>query len=368
MLLENPFTPTFGEIPVVLAGRELIVSDLVNAFDRKGRSPDLTTLISGARGTGKTALLAVAAEKAEERGWIAVRVPALPGMLDEILDRAHVSARHILEKEGAKLSSIGVGSFISLGWDNPDRENHTWATNMSLLLDELAESGTGLLILVDEIRSDLDELVRLVATYQQFVGERRRIGLIMAGIPYQVSSLLNDQSASFLRRAQILQLGRIDDFAVADALRKTVESGGRAIDPDAVEIATKGIDGFAFMLQLVGYRMWDASPDAPIITADHASTGVARALAEMSDRVLEATWRELSDGDIAFLKAMLPDKDESKMKDISERMGKPGSYTSSYRKRLLMQGVIGERRRGSVGFELPGFKAFLKEKIEEAES
>ena len=119
------------------------------------------------------------------------------------------------------------------------------------------------------------------------------------------------------------------------------------------------------MVQLVGYRMWNVAPKEAVITAKHALKGAKRAREEMSERVLEATWRELSDGDIAFLRAMLPDDEESSMRDIATRMGKPGSYVSTYRRRLLEQGVIGERRRGSVGFELPAFREFLAGKEDE---
>lgn len=54
---ENPFTPSFGEIPVYLAGRREIIDACSRAFLSERRRPELTTLFSGARGTGKTALL-----------------------------------------------------------------------------------------------------------------------------------------------------------------------------------------------------------------------------------------------------------------------------------------------------------------------
>ena len=87
------------------------------------------------------------------------------------------------------------------------------------------------------------------------------------------------------------------------------------------------------------------------------------AQAEFRSYVLESTYRDLSDGDLAFLKAMLPDEGASSMRDIAERLGKSSSYASTYRERLLRQGVIGEPDRNAVGFELPGFREFLIERI-----
>ena len=92
MRRENPFTPSFGEIPARLAGRDQILYDVTRALESEHRRPDLTTIFSGARGTGKTALLALIAEEAERRGWVAVSTTALPGMLEDIEIRARRKA------------------------------------------------------------------------------------------------------------------------------------------------------------------------------------------------------------------------------------------------------------------------------------
>ena len=71
--LENPFTPSFGEVPAHLAGRQQIIRDLDRAFLSQRRRPELTSIFSGARGTGKTALMSSLATRAESHGWIAVK-------------------------------------------------------------------------------------------------------------------------------------------------------------------------------------------------------------------------------------------------------------------------------------------------------
>lgn len=92
MRRENPFTPSFGEIPARLAGRDQILYDVTRALESERRRPDLTTIFSGASGTGKTALLALIAEEAERRGWVAVSTTALSGMLEDIEIRARRKA------------------------------------------------------------------------------------------------------------------------------------------------------------------------------------------------------------------------------------------------------------------------------------
>ena len=57
MALKNPFTPSFGKVPAVLAGRDLLLDDMTSAFEQGSGDPNLSTILMGARGTGKTALM-----------------------------------------------------------------------------------------------------------------------------------------------------------------------------------------------------------------------------------------------------------------------------------------------------------------------
>ena len=43
------------------------------------------------------------------------------------------------------------------------------------------------------------------------------------------------------------------------------------------------------------------------------------------------------------------------------RMGVASNYASQYKRRLLEGGVIGERRRGLVGFDIPAFRELLSQ-------
>ena len=83
----------------------------------------------------------------------------------------------------------------------------------------------------------------------------------------------------------------------------------------------------------------------------------------MASASLETTYRELSDKDIEFLLAMLPDSGPSRTSEIAKRMGVASNYASQYKRRLLEDGVIGERGRGLVGFDIPAFREFLSEKV-----
>lgn len=62
---------------------------------------------------------------------------------------------------------------------------------------------------------------------------------------------------------------------------------------------------------------------------------------------------------------MLPDSgDVSSISNVAKRMGVSSNYASKYRARLIRarlieQGVIGERGRGRIGYDMPLFREFV---------
>lgn len=139
--------------------------------------------------------------------------------------------------------------------------------------------------------------------YQHFVREGRKVALLVAGLPSNVSSLVSNKTVSFLRRAEMMPLGRIDDFDIEEAFRKTIKESGRTISAADLAKATEAIAGFPFMMQLIGFHACEERPEEKAIS----------------------------------------------------------SQVSQYRRRLIDAGVIGERRRGVVGFDRPFFREHLEE-------
>lgn len=357
--LENPFTPSFGEVPAHLAGRQQIIRDLGRAFCSRRRRPELTSIFSGARGTGKTALMSSLATQAESLGWIAVKTTALPGMLEEIELGAKRAAAHLINLPGDfEITGVGIAPLGSIEV-NRVYEASTWRYRMSDIIDQLNEAGAGLLITVDVVDPTLDEMIQLAATYQHFVTDGKRVALLMAGLPNNVSTLLNHKTVSFLRRAQQYHLGRIADHDVREALIRTIQENDRLADAEGIDKAVHSIAGFPFLLQLVGYRAWDLTSNSKEISSRDFDQGIKIARDEMDDRILAATYRELTAEDKRFLIAMLDDEEESTTADLVERLKRSPQQVSRYRRRMIDAGIIGERGRGIVAFELPFFRDYL---------
>ena len=354
----NPFTPSFGSVPPELAGRQQLIDDILGGLANAPGDPNRASIFVGSRGSGKTVLLTTIAEQAEGMGWISANVTAREGMLAEILVQTRDKGVHILTPETtARLTGLQVGKF---GFTREVGERQsTWRSEMTSVVRELNDQGSGLLVTVDEASASLDELRILVDVFQHFVRERREVALLIAGLPHNVSLILDDDSVSFLRRAFRHSMEAIDTNDVASAMRETIEGAGRAIDADALSFAAEEAGGFAFLIQLIGYHLWRSHPGAASISLDDAQTAVSFAKRDMEHMVLEPTVRDLTMRELEYLRAMAQDDSMSTVRDIAARMGIDANNASKIRRRLVERGLIGSRGRGRVGFDMPMLKGYV---------
>jgi len=361
---KNPFTPSFGSIPLQMAGRDSILHDILEGLDNGPGDPYRATIFIGARGSGKTVLLAKIAEEASANGWISINVNASTDMLDEILIQIRDNAAEFLDPESlSHITSISIaGLGVSRNVKQSTRKT-TWRSEMTTILKELNEKDIGLLITIDEIDVKIEELRTVITAFQHFVRERRDIAIVMAGLPPKVSDLLRNDSISFLRRAFQQHLEAVGESEVRFSMKKTIELTGRSIDKDALSLAVASTKGFPFMIQLIGYQMWRQHPENKTISTEDVEEGIILAQKDLERMIFDITYKELSDKDIAFLIAMLDDVEYSSISEISKRMKVSSKYAGIYRKRLIEHGIIASSGRGKVAFELPMFRDFLQSRV-----
>ena len=174
---DNPFSPTFGTTPPLLAGRDEVLTRFSDALDAGPTHPDYTLLITGEPGTGKTALLNALEAKAADRGWMTVT--AAPSS-EPVSARVASEARRCMERlrggrRGTRLGSVSaLGVGISLEPRQPPAEPESGLLSVLEDLGELLhERGTGVLLTVDELHDMDRDDVRNVASGVQIVTRRR---------------------------------------------------------------------------------------------------------------------------------------------------------------------------------------------------
>lgn len=366
----NPFTPSFGVSPPVLAGREEILSDFEVALEEGLGSPGRAALFTGLRGSGKTVLLNALEDRARDRGWVVISVTTRPGVAGEIaqtqvpalLARHHPDGATESVVTGGNVSVAGFGGGLTREQRDRFPVEASLRSGLTALADVMAERDAGVLITIDELgldgARDLQEITQVV---QHCFREGREVAFVAAGLPSQISPLLSAPGTTFLRRAERTHLGQVAEADVAAAIRGPIVHGAKTIVDDALRAAARATQGYPFMVQLVGFHSWRAARGVDTVTAEHVEEGVQAAARRVGRLVHEPALTELSGIDRSFLTAMARDEGPSRVRDVADRLGVGGSYASVYRARLINAEIIHAPGWGVVDFTLPSMREYLRE-------
>ena len=190
--LLNPYRPGAGAPPPVLTGRGRELEAIETLLGRLSRGMGERSLVfTGLRGVGKTALLGVAEQSAEEIGWIAQSVEARPGrdFREAVADRAWVVLRRLESKgtvrEGiARLSGLirrvgmrdpGTGVEVNLELEPRERAVDLEADLVDLfraLGEAAANTDTGVLFLLDELQQAEPEALEALCSAMHDLSKR----------------------------------------------------------------------------------------------------------------------------------------------------------------------------------------------------
>lgn len=366
-MLPNPFKPSFGASPPVLAGRTEELEVFVDAIDAGPGAPGRAMLITGSRGSGKTAMLNALESAARERGWLVISQTARRGVAVEIRDtqlptllREYAADAVESRVIGANLNLPGVGG----GLTRSRTENYPVTPSLRSYLEKLADAlptGQGVLLSIDEVHSgaaqDLEEITQVV---QHAFREERQVALVAAGLPLAVDDLLAFPGMTFIRRAERFSMNDVPDADVRRALQIPIEQAGRRIDPDALDVLADGAEGYSFLLQLVGYHAWNSSRRHDVISLADAHVGVDQAVTRLGRLVHEPALKDISATSRAFVAAMAVDDGTSRVADVAGRLGIDGNNANQYRRRLIAAELIEPAGHGLVRFTLPHLRDYLR--------
>ena len=363
----NPFKPSFGVSPPVLAGRDALLDEFVEGLEDGPGSAARATIYTGARGSGKTVMLNAVEDRARVLGWLVISETASPGFVDRIARQQLPRLLAGFDPKAVRRRVTGITAPMGAGgvtWSTT--ESHapeaSLRSQIELITDLLAETETGLLITLDEIhQNQIAELRALATTVQHAFREERQLAFVGAGLASAITDVVNDEVLTFLRRAERHALGTVASEDVARALRTPVEESGRKVADDVLDVMVKGTRGYPFLIQLVGAQVWRLRRSEPEISMRSAEEGVSDALRRLGRLVYEPALADASDIDKSFLLAMAKDDGPSRMKDIRERLEIDANFASQYRLRLIASELIESTGHGYVDFALPYLRDYLRE-------
>jgi hypothetical protein len=374
--VENPYRPGFNEPPKELAGRSAVLEDLSEAIEvaaLDGRTPR-PILLAGARGVGKTVLLAEAATIAGSRfGWPRVHVemrpetPFTPDLVDAIT-RATALLEQPPAKRGLRAESVtvrasvpGVGGEVRFARTADAQDDPTPALRPALTgLAELATRlGSGVVLTLDEAHlATRRELAALAALLQEGTGERWPVVVVLAGLPLMRAP---EHSVTYLERGAWHELGMLSREDTVRALRIPADTGGRPMDEEAALILAEASGGYPFAVQLYGHYAWRASNDRGRIDVAAASVALPRAQEEFERGLYAARWTAASPSQKRYLTAIATvaaTGTPTTARAVADELGRTSKQLSTVRDDLIKQGTLtveGDELR----FTIPGMSTFV---------
>jgi hypothetical protein len=356
------FIPAFGNRPDALVGREDVISAFREGLDGSPGNRNRAMMLIGQRGMGKTALLMEMADVAEASEFVTASVLADERMLDEAIHLIQIKGARYVKGRAKGVKSVNasaLGFSVGLTFSDNVAKNHGFRIKLSLLCDELAKAGRGVLILVDEVQAGTSEMRELAAAYQHLVGERKNIAIVMAGLPSAISDVLNDDILTFLNRAYKQEIGPLSLSEISVYYASVFHRRGKQINAKLLESAVLATRGYPYLLQLIGYYLLKYTAGAKRIKEEVVELSIHSAKRDLIESIYKPALKPLSEKDLAFLRAMSEDETSSAIADVRQRLGESQAMAQQYRARLIASGVIAPTGRGKLEYTLPYLREYL---------
>ena len=364
MAHKAPFSPSFGNRPAQLVGRQALMQSILDGLAENPGSRNRALVLLGQRGSGKTVMLWEIAEHARRAGYVVANpTTATEGMLDRIIEKVQEDGEG-RETQDPKASISGanlgmLGFSVGLQFTRETLETKSFHYKLRSLCKRLNRLELGVLVLVDELQANSPDMRQLVSAYQELVGEGMNIALVLAGLPGAVSGTLNDRVLTFLNRARKEQLAPLAIGEVDAYFAKAFTEMDVQISSALRRFAAEATEGSPYLLQLVGHYIALYAQDG-MVTEATLSEALASARADFERDVCQTSLAALSRQDVAFLLAMAKDDGASRVAKVAERLGVSFDYAQKYRKRLIDAGVIRPALRGEVTFAIPYLRNWLQ--------
>ena len=355
-MYDSIFSPSFGNRPTQLVGRERTLDRLETGLHARPGSRERASLILGQRGSGKTVLLLEMGDRARAEGY-AVCTPTTTSndMPERIIEKLAVERDRLLGPQHPTLAEAGLSVLgVSASLRMPQAQTGvSFQGRLTALVGELNANDIPVIILVDEVQANSEPIRQLVIAYQELVGEGANITLGMAGLPGAISATLNDHVLTFLNRSTRIRLGAISTGDVDAYFGQSFDALGVQADASLRARAAQSTQGSPYMLQLVGHYIVLGATEGKPVTSDLVDEAIELAKTDFETDVCDTTLRALSDVDIDFLNAMTADGEKSRTSDVANRLDVSVDYAQKYRRRLIDSGVVEAAGRGYVRFAVP---------------
>ncbi len=350
-MTQNPFTLSFGKIPLTYINRSESTQTILKHFT----SPHINEqvyMISGVRGSGKTVLLTEVGKILKENPqWITIELNSTRDLLTGLTSKLYEIPflRPLLLQAKIDLSIFGIGVEIS-----QDARINDIETGLTRIFEILKKHNKRLLISIDEVTNS-PYMREFAAAFQIFIRQEYPIFLLMTGLFENISELQNNKSLTSLYRAQKIFLSPLNLSAIKMRYMELLHL------PEETALAYARLTkGYPYAFQLMGYLKWEN----PSISHDEL---LAHFDENIQEYVYQKIWADMSQKDQTILLTIAEIEQERgsekpiAIKDIRERADITPGLMNIYRNRLKDKEIIDTSTRGYISITLPRFTTYIRD-------
>lgn len=339
--MNNPFSLTFGKIPVEAISQPLKKNQILEAFDSNFATQQVY-MITGVRGSGKTVLMTEVCEYYRNNGdWIVLELNPNGDLVQSLLVKLsnHASCLEILKSAKINLSFWGIGVEVIGAPPITDAE-----TAIMKIMDRLRNDGKRVLVAIDEATST-SQMHLFASAFQIMIRQNAPLYLLMTGLYENIDELQNEKNLTFLYRAPKIYLNGLNIGAIARKYKEIFDLH----ESQAAEMAGLTM-GYPFAFQVLGYLTYNNHGAYAEVISDYRQY--------LEEYVYDKIWSELSAKDKLVAHA-IAQSEEGKVAEVRQLLNMDSNHFNPYRKRLIRKGILNGDERGTVRFSLPMFKEYV---------
>ena len=380
--LNNPYTPNAGSRPPALAGRHAELEQFRVLVGRMARgATEQSMIIRGLRGVGKTALLNIFEDQAENAGFLTFYHELTPhaGLAGELardtqlaLARLKLTAKMLATIRGAlgQLQSIKLSGpeGIGLSIDLRRADEATLASDLTQLFLQLGQAAraakSGIVFLLDEVQfAEPAQFRAMISALHRATQRNLPVTLAAAGLP-QIPKLTGEARSYAERLFTFPVIGNLSQQDAEAALVEPAYAHDVAFEEDAIAAALVWTAGYPFYIQQLGKHAWNLASASPIPLAVIESAKPA-AQAALNQTMYEVRMQRSTNAERHYMRAMAElGPGPYRSGDVARAAGKPTTAFSPVRQSLLEKGLIyATEDYGHIDFTVPRFDQYLRRQL-----
>jgi hypothetical protein len=380
--IKNPYTPNAGSRPPALAGRRAELEQFRVLVGRLARgATEQSMIVRGLRGVGKTALLNIFEDQAENAGFLTFYHELTPqtGLAGELardtqiaLSRLKLTAKMLATIRGAleQLQSIKLSGpdGIGLSIDLRRADEATLASDLTQLFLQLGqaarEAKSGVVFLLDEVQfAEPAQFRAVISALHRATQRNLPITLAAAGLP-QIPKLTGEARSYAERLFTFPVIGNLAQEDAEAALVEPAQAHEVSFEDDAVAVALDWTAGYPFYIQQLGKHAWNLASASPISleVIEHAKPAAQAAL---DQTMYEVRMQRATNTERRYMRAMAElGPGPYRSGDVACAAGKPTTALSPVRQSLLEKGLIyATEDYGHIDFTVPRFDEYLRRQL-----